>query len=272
MQTTPPSSPADATSATRRRAAAPSDAPPGHGLRRTAGRCLGDHAGGTSLAASSAKALPSVVRAAEADEQTPRTDAEESSSDGELRARASALGRAERLGHAFRRHRAAGAERVEPRLGHSTSPPPAVCHRHAPSAPDGRARAGRSRGSECGRRTPSISWYDSSPFPSSAIRSPGRLVGPLLRSPLAVTRGRLPTAGGPAQAARDVPHDGPRANRREGVDRHVHVGQPAGDLAHQRTLVAVPLAAATEDQRQLSRGDLTRGAETALEGVGRCAT
>ena len=49
------------------------------------------------------------------------------------------------------------------------------------------------------------------------------------------------------------------------------VGEPVGDLAHQRALVAVAVAAAAEDADQPSPGgrDLARGSEHVLERVGR---
>ena len=113
-------------------------------------------------------------------------------------------------------------------------------------------------------------WVVSWPLPATTTTSPGRAAA--TAAPMAARRSRTASTERPGGHARqDVVDDGLRllgARVVGGDDRAV--GEPGGDLAHDRALGAVAVAAAAEDDREapVVRRQLARRSQGLVEGVG----
>ena len=136
-------------------------------------------------------------------------------------------------------------------------------------SPDDSSR--RTSRSSNGCTTPSTSWPVSWPLPATRTVSPA--ASAIARRSAIARGGRRPRC----TSARRV---GRHAGQHRGADRgrvlgarvvvgdHQHVGEPGGDLAHQRPLAGVAVAAGAEDDDQPARGQRAQRVQRGRDGVG----
>ena len=129
-------------------------------------------------------------------------------------------------------------------------------------------------------RPPSNSWPCSCPLPAITTVSPGSAAASA--SAIAARRSgstRMPRPAGASVLGRRIAHSGqdlgddrPRLLRARVVGgHHARVGEPRGDLPHQRALLAIAVAAAPEDGDQPPSVSLRAASSTFWSESGVCA-